>query len=84
MLVFILIRLQAQGPATFLERDSNTDVFPVKFPEYFRKKYLWTSASVFSLAILFTMHEKDTVNEAYLEPSRINMMEFFMKTFNGL
>ena len=36
------ITLQAWGPATFLKRDSNTGVFPVKFPKLFRKKYLWT------------------------------------------
>ena len=59
-----LIKLQAQGPATFLKRDSNTGVFPVKFPKLFRKKYMSTSASVSSPVILFTMHEKDTANEA--------------------
>ena len=34
------IKLQGRGPATFLKRDSNTGVFPVKFPKIFRKKYL--------------------------------------------
>ena len=44
-------------------------VFPVKFAKLLRKKYLWTNASVFSQVILFTIDEKDTANEAYLEPS---------------
>ena len=59
-----LINFQAWGPATFLKRDSNTGVFPVKFPKLFRKKYLCTSTSVSSQVDLFTMHEKDTANEA--------------------
>ena len=59
-----LIKLQARGPATFLKKDSNTGVFPVKFRKLFRKKYLRTSASLSTLVILFTMHEKDTANKA--------------------
>ena len=34
-------------------------------------------------AILFTMHEKDAANEAYLEPSETYMIDFFVKTVNG-
>ena len=30
--------MQPRGPATFLKRDSNTDVLPVKFPKFLRKK----------------------------------------------
>ena len=59
-----LIKLQAWGSVTFLKRDSNTGVSPVKFAKLLRKKYLWTSASLSSQAILFTIHEKDTANEA--------------------
>ena len=55
-----LIKLQAQETANFLKRDSNT----VKFLKLFRKKYLRTSAFVFSPFILFAMHEKYTANEA--------------------
>ena len=47
-LSLFLITFPAQWPATFLRRDSNTGVFAVKFPEFFRNKYLWTSASVSS------------------------------------
>ena len=43
-----------------------------------KKNYLWTSASVSSLVILFTMHEKDTANEVYV------WWSFFAKTVNGL
>ena len=38
--VGVSLKLQARRPATFLKRDSNTGVFPVKFPKLFRKKYL--------------------------------------------
>ena len=62
MLESFLIKLQAQGPATFLKRDSNAGVFPVKFPKFFRKKCFEKSVS--SQVILFPMHEKDTANEA--------------------
>ena len=51
-------------PANFLKRDSNTGASPVKFVKLLRKNYLWNSASVSSQVILFTMHEKDTANEA--------------------
>ena len=43
-----------------------------------KKNYLWTSASISSLVILFTMYEKDTANEAYV------WWSFFAKTVNGL
>ena len=36
------IKLQGRRPATFLKRDSNTGVFPVKFLKLVRKMYLWT------------------------------------------
>ena len=34
-------------------------------------------------AILFTKHEKDAANEAYLEPSETYMIDCFAKTVNG-
>ena len=37
---FFSIKLQTQGPAAFLKRDSNTGVFLVNFPKLIRKKYL--------------------------------------------
>ena len=35
-----LIKFQAQGSPTLLKGDFNTDVFLVKFPKLFRRKYL--------------------------------------------
>ena len=73
-------------PETFWKRDSNTGIFPVKFATFLKApilKYICEPLLLNLQVILLTIHEKNTTNEAKLEPSETYMMAFFAKTVNG-
>ena len=67
-------------PETFLKRDSNTGIFPMKFAKFLRApilEYICEPLLLYLQVTLLTIHEKDTTNEEQLEPSEAYMMEFF-------
>ena len=56
---------------TFLKKDSNTGVFPVKFTKFLGApilKNICEPLLLYLQVILFASHEKVTANEAQLEP----------------
>ena len=75
-----MLNLQTCGAKVFLKRDINTCVFLVKFAKFLRASSVKTISELRLLylqVVLFTMHEKDIANEAQLEPSQTDMIEFF-------
>ena len=79
MLVPLFNKVASLSTCNFLRKRLQHRCFSSEICETRTKKnYLWTSASISSLVILFTMYEKDTANEAYV------WWSFFAKTVNGL
>ena len=79
-----LINLQAWGPEACLKRDSSTCIFPAKFVKFLRAPSVKTICEPLFLyfqVILFTIHVKDTANEAYLESSQTYDEVFWWKQF---